>query len=136
MSEYKVSPLVWSIFFGQNADLTSGRDCSNEQNFSYTAIGNQRHRIRRGLTPSLEHWTLVFDLFRWERKYHRLQIFRPLHKPPTDSGGESSGIGMALTTVASFSSTVASVDSKKVRLVEGVWRGILHSRRQVRYRYV
>ena len=23
-----VSPLVWSIFIGQNADLTSGRDCS------------------------------------------------------------------------------------------------------------
>ena len=25
----KVSPIVWSIFFGQNADLTSGRDCKN-----------------------------------------------------------------------------------------------------------
>ena len=26
---------------------------SNEDNFSYTAIGNQRHRIRSGLTQSL-----------------------------------------------------------------------------------
>ena len=28
---------------------------SNEHNFSYTAIGNQRHRIRSGLTPSLNN---------------------------------------------------------------------------------
>ena len=26
----KVSPLVWSIFIGQNADLTSGRDCTGK----------------------------------------------------------------------------------------------------------
>ena len=29
----KVNPLLWSIFFGQNADLTSGRDCITFPNF-------------------------------------------------------------------------------------------------------
>ena len=30
----KVSPLVWSIFIGQNADLTSGLDCTSKSAFT------------------------------------------------------------------------------------------------------
>ena len=33
---------------------------SNERNFSYTAIGNQRHRIRSGITPSLSELSAIY----------------------------------------------------------------------------
>ena len=40
VSGCKVSPLIWSIFIGQNADLTSGRDCTSQN-----VLLHQLHQI-------------------------------------------------------------------------------------------
>ena len=51
----KVSPLVWSIFFGQKADLTSGRDCTpNNIMRKRHACVPTLHIIRRKDRPFLK----------------------------------------------------------------------------------
>ena len=42
----KVSPLVWSIFIGQNTDLTSGRDCI------WREVTRATHSESQGALPS------------------------------------------------------------------------------------
>ena len=47
----KVSPLVWSIFFGHNADLTSGRDCNKKREFPLPTFSDGRWKEATYIWP-------------------------------------------------------------------------------------
>ena len=52
----KVSPLIWSIFFGQNTDLTSGRQCSwnHQRRFSFLDAFTRLYSIDRSIVLNFE----------------------------------------------------------------------------------